>query len=183
MKKKFKLLTSIASLGLALAVMAFGVFAATAHQVDITSSIKFEANNVNVSISVVESAPAATIDYSGEAKTASVTTGDGLVELSEKAAMDDTKVKYGYQVTITNLGGTKVAFAVVVTPDNDSLTGVTVTVAPAYANTTLEAAGAAENKDKLVYTVEVTIDPNVAMDIAELDLSTQFTLTRVTAAA
>ena len=179
MKKKFKLLTSIASLGLALALMTFGVLAATAHTVDITSSIKFEANNVNVNISVVESAPAATISYAAEPKTTDVTTANGSIALSTKAAMDDTKVKYGYQVTVTNNGGTKVAFAVVTTPDNDSLTGVTVTVAPAYTNTTLEAHGTPGNS--LVYTVEITIDPNVTLDIEELDLSTQFTLTRVVA--
>ena len=50
MKKRVKLLTTIASLCLAVALMAFGVYAATTHTVAITSKVSFEVTDVYATI-------------------------------------------------------------------------------------------------------------------------------------
>ena len=162
MKKKFKLLTSIASLGLALALGVFGVLAATKYNVQINSTVSFEANNVNVTVQVIESAPAATINYAGEGESQTVTNSDATPFALGDNALDDTNTKYGYKVIVTNNGGTQVKFTPTLeAPTNDGLTGVTVTVAATYAETTLAA-----TNGTVTYTVEVSIDPNTAMNIA-----------------
>lgn len=57
MKKKVKLITTIASLGLALALMAFGVYAATTASFKVTGTVSFTATaHVECNVSVFESA-------------------------------------------------------------------------------------------------------------------------------
>ena len=46
MKRKFKLLTSVASLCVAVALMAFGVYAAATPEVKLSGTVSFTANNV-----------------------------------------------------------------------------------------------------------------------------------------
>lgn len=52
MKRKFKLITSVASLCLAVALMAFGVYAATAPAVTVSGTVSFSASNVLANVSV-----------------------------------------------------------------------------------------------------------------------------------
>ena len=132
MKKKFKLLTSIASLGLALALGVFGVLAATQYSVSVNSTVSFEANNVNVTIQVIESAPGTAISYEGQGTSTTVINDDAdAFELGDNK-LDDTNVKYGYKVIVTNNGGTQVKFKPTAAAPASSLTGVTVTVAATY---------------------------------------------------
>ena len=64
MKKKVKLITTIASLGLALALMAFGVYAATQAQFSVTSTVTF--TNLNVAATMVANVTGGTITTEGK---------------------------------------------------------------------------------------------------------------------
>ena len=81
MKKKFKLITTIASLCLAVALMAFGVYAATSVKYDIVTNVTYTATpNVK-----------ATVEYTLKVTNASATTLDGN---NDNATKFDGTTKY-----------------------------------------------------------------------------------------
>ena len=105
MKRKFKLLTSVASLCLAVALMAFGVYAATAPKVTISGTVSFNATNVFATVTVY----AGTGDEAGwdvvETLTYDATQGEDAPTVqipAEKLQLNDTTTTCGYKVVIRN---------------------------------------------------------------------------------
>ena len=104
MKRKFKLLTSVASLCLAVALMAFGVYAAATPKVTISGSVSFNATNVFATVTVY----AGTGDEAGweivETLTYNATQGEEAktVDLAERLKLNDTTTTCGYKVVITS---------------------------------------------------------------------------------
>ena len=116
MKRKFKLITSVASLCLAVALMAFGVYAAANPTVTVTGSVAFSANNVYATVNAIGGKAADADSWTGaslgdevrfiagtsspeKAAFAIVTeTGDG--KAANTAYLDDANTYYQYQLTI-----------------------------------------------------------------------------------
>ena len=119
MKKKVKLITTFASLGLALALMVFGVYAATTKSFNIQTQVGFQATaHVQATVTITETdayAKAATPSYA-----AAVADGltDGKMSISRSAegvdtdgikdillgevTLSDEATCYSYKVTIKN---------------------------------------------------------------------------------
>ena len=120
MKKRVKLLTTIASLCLAVALMAFGVYAATSSQLKVGSTVSFTTTNVAVkyTVEVTHSANVTvdettaekdeyttkysqTISYGVEADDANADWNVGTYTFGNDATADDYVT---YTITIENLG-------------------------------------------------------------------------------
>lgn len=110
MKRKFKLITSVASLCLAIALMAFGVYAAANPTVTVTGSVTFSATHVyadvyaDVADAAVAKDGALTFDYQGVDATqfrneATSTKDYGTLTMP---AINDMNVKSAYQVRIVD---------------------------------------------------------------------------------
>lgn len=180
MKRKFKLITSVASLCLAVALMAFGVYAATAPSVTVNGSVSFTASNVLASYKVEQNL-AKTKDADdawtskGEGKFIT-TTADadaaktvGLDELK----LDDVKVTASYRMTIvSNFDATSKATVKVAVglPEMATKDGVTEEVT--YEDETgrnlvaVEGAYVLAGGETLVVTYTITIDPAIASTFA-----------------
>lgn len=105
MKRKFKLLTSVASLCLAVALMAFGVYAAATPKVTISGTVSFNATNVFATVTVY----AGTGEESGwqvvQTLRYDATQGENEATVqipAEKLTLNDTTTTCGYKVVITN---------------------------------------------------------------------------------
>jgi hypothetical protein len=108
MKRKFKLITSVASLCLAIALMAFGVYAAAKPTVTVTGSVTFTATHVyadiyaDVADAAVASGCALAFDYTGvaasELRNEETSSKDyGTLTMP---AINDMNVRSAYQVKI-----------------------------------------------------------------------------------
>ena len=106
MKRKFKLLTSVASLCLAVALMAFGVYAAATPKVTITGTVTFQAENVFATVTVYKyvgtsetvadwGSPVKTITFNNTNNT------DDSVNLGA-LALNDTNLYAGYKIVVSN---------------------------------------------------------------------------------
>ena len=97
MKKKFKLITTIASLCLAVALMAFGVYAATSVKYDVTTNVTFQAaQNVKAKVTytlAVSNASGTTV--SGNDKSA--TKAEGTYTIWEDALGNKADVENGVE--------------------------------------------------------------------------------------
>lgn len=93
MKRKFKLLTSVASLCLAVALMAFGVYAAARPTVSITGTVTFQAKNVFADVEVYKYVGASKIEADG----------DGWTKVEDTISFDNTD-NAGKTVNIGELG-------------------------------------------------------------------------------
>lgn len=173
MKRKFKLITSVASLCLAVALMAFGVYAAATPSVTVTGSVSFGATNVLASYKVEQHAAAATLGAYTEKANGSFTTTtsdtDGAVAVTlDELKLDDVKVTASYRFTITSDFDATSAAKVVVkvtAPAEVDANGITEHVEyskTAAASGNYELAGGEE----LVVTYTITIDPAVASSFA-----------------
>lgn len=108
MKRKFKLITSVASLCLAIALMAFGVYAAANPTVTVTGSVTFNATHVyadvyaDVANAAVAKDGTLAFDYDGvdatQFRNEAISTKDyGTLTMP---AINDMSVKSAYQVRI-----------------------------------------------------------------------------------
>lgn len=109
MKRKFKLITSVASLCLAIALMAFGVYAASAPKLTVSGTVTFTADQIYATVTMQEGVGA---DLAGvELKNVTVTKGvwgagtsdtDAQAIASVGKALSDAAPAYKYVVTITS---------------------------------------------------------------------------------
>lgn len=168
MKRKFKLLTSVASLCLAVALMAFGVYAATQPKVTITGSVTFQANNVFASVEVYKYVGASAIAADGTGwtkvgETLSFNNKDNTDKTAAigEMALNDTNLVAQYKIVVKNNFSDKTTDKVyckvaVPTANGDGLpTGVT------FADDPTAKAGEATTTD-FVYVATYTVDPAAA---------------------
>ena len=141
MKKKAKLIATISSLGLALAMMVFAVYAATSVTFKVTTNVSFEATkHVQASIvakdtGALASAPT-NASYTIPAKTGAEQTIGINPDGTDNGAVTDvefvgaeltaTNKYYGYQITITNNDDENKLPVTVTIPEHTG-TGYTVT--------------------------------------------------------
>lgn len=122
MKRKFKLITSIASLTAAVALLAVGAFAAGSRNIDVIGTVRFTAENVDATIEVFEGYAAKagdTVDY-GEGPNGEGPIGEVVfransggnqaweeVKLGEygEITLNDSRHVYSYKITVTNTFG------------------------------------------------------------------------------
>lgn len=122
MKRKFKLITSVASLCLAVALMAFGVYAATAPAVTVSGTVSFSASNVLAGVSVYKlDAQAAAI-----AGTEDFGTAVGTYEYTA-ATTENAKAFEGIAFNLTD-ANTHAAFLVKIESKYAEGSNVTITV-------------------------------------------------------
>lgn len=109
MKRKFKLITSVASLCLAIALMAFGVYAASAPKLTVSGTVSFNAENVYATVTIQKgkgtTLEGITLNY--VAVTNGVWKRGTSNENAQAAAnvdetLDDQNVAYKYVVSIKN---------------------------------------------------------------------------------
>lgn len=185
MKRKFKLITSVASLCLAVALMAFGVYAATAPSVTVNGSVSFAASNVLASYKAEQAEAAATLgEYVEKGKGSFTTTTsdvDGAVTIAlDELKLDDVKVTASYKFTITSDFAADSAAKVVVkvtAPAEVNAGGITEHVEyskEAAASGNYELAGG----ENLVVTYTITVDPAVASAFAAAARNFKFELSR-----
>ena len=171
MKRKFKLITSVASLCLAVALMAFGVYAATAPSVTVTGSVSFAASNVLASYKVEEHAAATeiaeasyTVNKEGSFTTTTSDADGAVTATLSELKLDDVKLTASYRFTITSDFAADSAAKVVVkvtAPADVDANGIvekTTYSVTANAEGNYELAGGAS----LVVTYTITVDPAVA---------------------
>lgn len=135
MKRKFKLLTSVASLCLAVALMAFGVYAAAAPKVTISGTVQFTATNVFADVEVYKYVGPSAI-AAGDASWTKVGDTISFTNLSnpENTAvalavnnLNDTNLVFQYKIVVTN------------TFTDKATNNVYLKVTPATANASLPA--------------------------------------------
>ena len=183
MKRKFKLFATIASLCLCLALMAFGVYAASTVKYTASGSVSFEVSDVFVTMqstlkSTVGGTPAADI-----AKTAQKSyTEDGAKVPSATTEYTDTfdEVKFTktgdnivLTVTITNDGASKVNVKFTVTKPADGTAGITSSVEykkGAEVATYTEAGIDLANTESAVVVLTITL-ANMENTVAETNYS------------
>lgn len=138
MKRKFKLFATIASLCLCLALMAFGVYAASTVKYTASGSVSFEVSDVFVTMTskleaTVGGTKSANVDDSQKsytedgAKVPSATTE--YSKAFEAVAFTKTGDNIILTVTITNDGASKVNVKFTVTKPADDTAGITSSVA------------------------------------------------------
>ncbi len=197
MKKKVKLFTTIASLCLAVALMAFGVYAATQVNVTISGSVAFTADaHVKAEVTLIasqENITSATLKTYDEAQQVYKTnTADLGLKANETGSfalgdIDDIKptvagseMVYTYTVTVKNLAAATDQFKVlnVALVFNGAASSDATIVKDGY---TLTITGELSNGGKLAvgesktYTVKLTIDS--ARSLEKKDIGTVLTLT------
>lgn len=109
MKRKFKLITSVASLCLAIALMAFGVYAASAPKLTVSGTVSFNAENVYATVTI-QKGKGATLDditltdvtVTKGVWTTGTSNDDAKAEANVDETLDDQNVAYKYVVTIKN---------------------------------------------------------------------------------
>ena len=105
MKRKFKLLTSVASLCLAVALMAFGVYAAATPKVTISGTVSFNATNVFATVTVYAGTGAESGWDIVQTLTYDATQGEDAPTVqipADKLKLTDTITTCGYKVVIRN---------------------------------------------------------------------------------
>lgn len=166
MKRKFKLITSVASLCLAIALMGVGVFAATAPSITVTGSVSFTASNVLATVSGVKGTGADTnwttalTSHSYEAGT---TEADHTLEVGT-IALSDATATGGYKITITSDFDAASSAKLKITttlPTTKTGTGYEITFVGDANWTTATSTGLAGGQSATV-TVTATFDPAVA---------------------
>lgn len=199
MKKKVKLITTIASLCLAVALMAFGVYAATSATLGITSQVSFTASGVTVQFDVEVEYDAAYVDYTDtdatkiegtytayteQAKKNSWTSGV-IDPLAGTAAYDWNLGSYAFK-EVANVAGKTVVYKFKITNKGSNPVAITVTtgvepVESGEAGTiAVTTDGTAANLAKnAVYTYTVTVTLNDAtMDWAAKSISPAFSVAK-----
>lgn len=138
MKRKFKLFATIASLCLCLALMAFGVYAASTVKYTASGSVSFEVSDVFVTMTskleaTVDGKKSADVDDSQKSYTGDTTkVPSATTEYShafEAVAFKKTGDNIVLTVTITNDGASKVNVKFTVTKPADDTAGITSSAA------------------------------------------------------
>ena len=181
MKKKFKLITSVASLCLALTLMVFGVHAATAPQITVSGSVSFTATNVLATITGVKG--------TGESSTWATTlteieyglnTEDAQTMAVGEIALTDLIATGGYKITITSDFDPSSATKVLITstlPATITGTGYTITFEGDSNWTTATTTGLTGGQSATV-TVTATVNPALANATFTQDIGMTITLDR-----
>ena len=183
MKRKFKLITSVASLCLAIALMVGGVFAATNPTVAINGSVSFTATkHVYATVSLKEEGDT---DFGEAQSTDAATTPDNKVLSftldSENLAMEAGDLTYQYEVKIVN---NSVVADLYVTPNALPTAGAHASFVDVKCyedNTEIDEVAKATitkgGSNEKVYKVVVTIAQNAnSVDIAALNIGWGFAL-------
>jgi hypothetical protein len=112
MKRKFKLISSIASLTTAIALLAFGVFAAATRQVDVSGTITFASSNIAATINVYEAYGEnedSNLNYGTSLQTFTYTVNGNVGSQLLKSytglgseGLSEDQMLYSYMVEITN---------------------------------------------------------------------------------
>ena len=193
MKKRVKLLTTIASLCLAVALMAFGVYAATNITATVTNTVSFTATeNVKATLTYSTSLTNATLEE-GAAYTNktdeewAVLVGKPTEEVDVLPLGDltfeqtsEANIVYTYTITITNNAKAGDAFQYLLveltTDPTDPGTdyGYTVVVEGAFASTTKAIVNPGDAS--INYTVKITINPALAYPATPVDLGSAIKL-------
>lgn len=195
MNKKFKLFSTLASLCLAVALMAFGVWAAaTSVDVKVTGSVSFTAG-ANVKAEVKFSDTIDNFTSTGFSATTdevlyrTKTAGDEGVEAKTKAlgdlsfaVSDETaNMVYTYTLTITNKAASTDQYKVLNVAKSGAATtskstldseGITVVVAGTLATT-----GKIEQGKSATVIVTVTVNPNRSVTKTDIGLTLALTMT------
>ena len=166
MKKNFKLFSTIASLCLAVALMAFGVWAATTASFGITSKVTFAATDVYVQFTAdnykgatVEAALASQSlgqktfnSYTGENPMVPSATAEKIDTLTD-ITLDGTVIAFVYKFTVKNVGKDDV----IVTITDNSVAGEnidTLAVSAKVGDTNyVSGTTTLKQNDVLVYTI------------------------------
>ena len=185
MKRKIKLIISIASLTLSMALVMFGVYAAaTARQTEITGTITFTTTNVRATVAVYEYTgttapdPLGVNNLAGEKQFlygtegqegATITLGTKVGGTGGNIPMSESVTTYNFVVKITNdftSGNITVSL-----PTISGVSGV-ITVTPTVDSTTI-AAG-----ETNTYSYKFTLDPSAPTESSiSLPISAVFELT------
>ena len=181
MKRKFKLITSIASLGLSLALMVIGVYAAATPQISVEGTVSFAAENVFATISGVKGTGASTTWATAlEDVVYEVGTEDAQAMAVGEIVLSDAITTGGYQITITsNFDPTSNALVKITStlPQTITAQGYTVTFA-GDANWTTATTTGLTGGQSAVLTVTVEVNPAVANATFTQDIGTTITLAR-----
>lgn len=204
MKRKFKLITSVASLCIAIALMAFGVYAASNPTVTVTGSVTFNADNVYATVNAVGAKATGADAWTGtslgsevkfeagsatDAANFAIVTEEGDGHAANTAYLDDVNKFYQYQVTIKSDYATGSAAEIEVEVTKlPTMTGDGVTFTATYKVGDGDAANLTTGKlttkiaagETMTITVNVAIDPAVAAgSIAATDIGLGLKLDRV----
>lgn len=169
MKRKFKLFATIASLCLCLALMAFGVYAASTVKYTASGSVSFTVSDVFVTMTskleaTVGGTKAKDVDDSKKSYTGDTTKvpsdETAYSKAFEAVAFTKTGDNIILTVTITNDGASKVNVKFTVTKPADDTAGITSSVAykKGEASTEYTAAGIElSNKESAVVVLTITL--------------------------
>ncbi|MGI5842404.1 MAG: hypothetical protein ACOX6H_03865 [Christensenellales bacterium] len=187
MKRKFKLISSIASLTAAVALLAVGVFAAaTARTIDVTGTVGFTASNIAATVKIYETVdgvmgatPIKTLVYTTDGKIqvdgATATTDNyaqqtftGLLDVS----LTDSVLFYSYKIVIENdfeAGGSSIVVTL-----TDKASSVPTWVTPVVASGSTIAANAAP----VEYVYSYTVNPDLAPQNASFNIGVNVSMVR-----
>ena len=186
MKRKFKLITSIASLTAAVALLAVGAFAAGTRNVDVSGSVSFTALNVDATVTVYEGSAltvAALGDITAGAPVAvngeqvfvsgAAAEQDGLAVTLGLEALDDDTLVYQYAIKVENDGAAAMWVRFTVEADSVVLpAGITRNiVAPANSQNVTGVSVASGASIVLLVTYEVTPSALESASIPEFTFS------------
>ena len=175
MKKKFKLFATVASLCLAIALMGFGVYAASTVTVTVTSNVSFTASaHVRATIEGTETAqntsftadnPDNVVLTAASGDKGSMTFGDNALGAPTNGAQN---IIYSYTITITNNAAADDTYdelQVTVTKPTMTATLATDGYVVTFTSTQFTGSGATATatiaaEGQASYTVTITIDPN-----------------------
>lgn len=195
MKKNFKLFSTIASLCLAVALMAFGVWAATSVNVSITGNVTFTATaNVKAKVTFQDTLDNATgitpvetaetlYETKADATDATATGSKALEDMTVEVKDSSKNIVYTYTITVENKAAstdlykflkvelTKPAETAVLDSD-----GYTVAVTG-----DLAAGGVLAVGETKTYVVTLTINPNRNVNKADIGSSIKLTMVETNA--
>ena len=181
MKRKFKLITSIASLGLSLALMVVGVFAAATPQITVDGTVSFAAENVFATITGVKGTGENTTWANAlENIVYEVGTEDAQTMTVGEINLSDAVTTGGYKITVTSDFDATSNARVRITstlPETVSGQGYTVTYT-GDANWTTATTTGLTGGQSAVLTVTVVVNPAIANATFTQDIGTLITLAR-----
>ena len=181
MKRKFKLITSVASLCLALTMMIFGVRAATNPQITVTGTVSFSATNVLATISGVKGTGVDTT-WTTDLQDIVYTVGTADAQSMDVGtiSLTDAVTSGGYKITVTSdfaSGSNSLIKITSELPSTITGTGYTVSYTGDANWTTATTTGLTAGASTTV-TVTITVDPAVASATFTEDIGMSIVLER-----
>lgn len=193
MKRKFKLITSVASLCIAIALMAFGVYAASTPTVTVNGTVSFNAEKVLAEVTVTKGAAATEGDITyaatdiklgseaGNVATLTATDNADKVFNDVNVSLDDANVVAGIKVVIKNTFATGSNSTVKITATNlPATTEAGVVVATKNGATAWDGTSeiVLEAQEEATIIMTVTVDPATANASLNVAIAPVFTLAR-----